>query len=310
MKYMEPFVDALITNVGDREVPNKLDVVLEGGALNGAYQAGALCYLRALEKAGKTEIKRISGVSCGALVGAVFLALDLDSLEEFYNRLINSLLSVGSFSSLQSCVDDFVSRVDDAKVKSLTGRLFVSYVDLETQKRVVVSEYNSKQELADILVKSSFLPGFIDGRMTTADNCIDGGVPYIFPNDSEKRRDSSYKTLYLKLTSLSIFKNAISTRGELNMARWAIEGIQKTHDLLKQRKANEIASIVEDWSRIDVIKFTLMSLVWWLVSYSVYVLTWLYDDCVPPCFKEHKATLRVKSLCGEIWSDYICRMLN
>ena len=37
-----------------------------------------------------------------------------------------------------------------------------------------------KQELADILVKSSFLPGFIDGRMTTADNCIDGGVPYIF----------------------------------------------------------------------------------------------------------------------------------
>ena len=32
MKYMEPFVDALITNVGDREVPNKLDVVLEGGA--------------------------------------------------------------------------------------------------------------------------------------------------------------------------------------------------------------------------------------------------------------------------------------
>ena len=54
------------------------------------------------------------------------------------------------------------------------------------------------------------------------------------------------------------------------MARRAIEGIQKTHDLLKQRKANEIASIVEDWSRIDVIKFTLMSLVWWLVSYSKY----------------------------------------
>lgn len=310
MKYMEPFVDALITNVGDHEVPNKLDVVLEGGALNGAYQAGALCYLRALEKAGKTKIMRISGVSCGALVGAVFLALDLDSLEEFYNRLINSLLSVGSFSSLQSCTNDFVSRIDDAKVKSLTGRLFVSYVDLETQKRVVVSEYNSKQELADILVKSSFLPGFIDGRMTTADNCIDGGVPYIFPNDAEKRSDSNYKTLYLKLTSLSIFKNAISTRGELNMARRAIEGIQKTHDLLKQRKANEIASIVEDWSRIDVIKFTLMSLVWWLVSYSVYVLTWLYDDCVPPCVKEHKATLRAKSLCGEIWSDYICRMLN
>lgn len=310
MKYMEPFVDALITNVGERDVPSKLDVVLEGGALNGAYQAGALCYLRALEKAGKTRIMRISGVSCGALVGAVFLALDLDSLEEFYGRLTNSLLSAGTFSSLQSCVSDFTSRVDDAKIRALSGRLFISYVDLDTQKRVVVSEYKSKSELADVLVKTAFLPGFIDGRMTTTDKCIDGGVPYLFPNDAAKRCDSGYKTLYLKLTSITMLKDAISTKGELNMARRAIEGIQKTHDLLKQRRANDIASLVEDWSCYDVIKFTVMSLVWWLVSYSVYLLTWLYDDYVPASVKQHKAALRVKSMCGEVWSDYVCRLLN
>ena len=310
MKYLETFVDALVTNVSDREVPSKLDVVLEGGALNGAYQAGALCYLRALEKAGKTKIMRISGVSCGALVGAVFLALDLNSLEEFYGKLTDSLLSVGNFSSLRSCVDEFLSRVSDDGVRALSGRLFISFVDLDTQKRVVVSEYGCKRELGDVLVKTAFLPGFIDGRMMTADKCIDGGVPYLFPNDTEKRSDQGYKTVYFKLTSFSLLKDAVSTKGELNMARRALEGIQKTHDLLKQRRANEMASIVEDWSSIDVIKFTVMGLVWWMVSYSVYIATWVYDEFVPPMVKEHKATLRAKSMCGELWSDYICRLIN
>lgn len=310
MKYMEQFVEALVTNVSEREVPREIDVVLEGGAMNGAYQAGALCYLRELEKAGKTIIKRLSGVSCGALVGAVFLTLDLDSLEEFYKKLADSLLSVGNFSSLQTCVDEFMSRIDDKKVADLTGRLYISYVDLETQKRVIVSEYKNKAELGSVLVKTAFLPGFIDGRMMTQDKCIDGGVPYLFPNDAEKRGNPDYKTLYLKLTSLSMLKGAVSTRGELNMARRALEGIQKTHDLFKQRTANEFASIVEDWSHIDVIKFSVISLVWWLISYSVYVLTWIYDVYVPSTVKEHKAVLRAKNLCGEMWSDYICRLIN
>ena len=310
MKYMEPFVEALIANVSVREVPDKLDVVLEGGAMNGAYQAGALCYLRALEKAGKTHIARISGVSCGALVGAVFLALDLDSLEEFYVRLADSLLSTGSFSSLQGCVDDFMKRIDDTKAASLTDRLYISYVDMNTQRRVVVSEYKSKEELGKVLVKTAFLPGFIDGRMTTDDKCIDGGVPYIFPSDTEKRGDNGYKTLYLKLSSFSLLKDAISTKGETNMARRAIEGIQRTHDLFKQRRGNEIASIVEEWSKTDVIKFSLMSLVWWLVSYAVYALTRLYDNYIPQSVKEHKAAMRAKGVCSELWSDYVCRMLN
>lgn len=307
---MEPFVDALITNISNRDIPEKLDVVLEGGAMNGSYQAGSLCYLRALEKAGKTKIMRISGVSCGALVGAVFLALDLNSFEEFYKKLTDSLLSVGNFSSLQATVDDFIAKIDDAKATSLSNRLYISYVDVSTQKRVVISHYDNKKMLGNVLLKTAFLPGFIDGRMMTNDKCIDGGVPYLFPNDIEKRTDYNYKTLYIKLSSLSLLKDAISTKGELNMARRAIEGIQKTHDLFKQRKSNELASIVEDWSRIDVIKFTVISIIWWLVSYSVYFLSWVYDDIIPLSIKEHKASMRAKGLCSEIWSDYICRLIN
>lgn len=309
MKYLETFVDALVTNVCDNDVPQQLDIVLEGGALNGAYQAGALCYLRALEKANKTKIMRLSGVSCGALIGAVFLTLNLDSVEAFYKQLTDSLLSAGNFSSLEKCVNEFILQIDDSKANSLTNKLYISYVDLNTQQRVVVSEYKTKEDLGDVLLKTAFLPGFIDGRMTTNDKCIDGGVPYIFPNDVEKRYNSNYKTLYLKLSSFSLLKDAISTKGELNMARRSIEGIQKTHDLFKQHCSNEIASIVEDWSRFDVIKFTIISLVWWLVSYSVYLLTWVYDDVVPPAVKEHKAMLRAKSLCGEMWNDYICRLI-
>lgn len=310
MKYFEPFVTALVENVSSKEVPDKLDIVLEGGAMNGAYHAGALCYLQALQSAGKTNISRLSGVSCGALAAAVYLGKDLDSLEESYKRLQNCLLSYGNFSVLRECIDDFVSTITDERLKGLNGRLFISYVDLKTQKRVVVSEYPTREILAESLQKTAHLPAFIDGTVTTKDKCIDGGVPYIFPNDDDKRGLDNYKTLYLRLTTFNMIKDAISTKGEDNVARRAVEGIQRTHDLFKQGRSNEYASLVENWSRQELMKYSLLSFAWWLVSYVIYILTWIYEDVLPISVKEHTVVRRLTNGFAELWGDYLCRFIT
>jgi hypothetical protein len=309
MKYLETFVENLIIGISERDIPRQLDVVLEGGAMNGAYQIGAMCYLKSLEKVNKTKVMRISGVSCGALIGALYLTVGFENVEEYYNNLTNSLLSSGNFACLKKCIDDFISKLSDDTVKGLTNRLFISYIDLNTQERIVKSEYNSKEELGEILLKTAYLPGFIDGKLTTTDKCIDGGFPYIFPNDIDKRQEPNYRTLYLKLSSFNILKDAISTKGELNIARRAVEGIQKTHDLFKQRCSNEIASIVEDWTKIEILKHTVLNLSWWIVIYLTHFIVLAYGY-VPESIKEHIITLRIKNILFEVWNDYICRMLT
>lgn len=309
MKYLEPFVDALVTNILNDEVPEKLDIVLEGSGMNGGYEIGSLCYLKALEKSKKTKIMRISGVSCGALIGAVFLTLDLDVLEEFYIKMINTILSFGNFCTLEKYINEFVNKLDDEKLKLLNKRLYISYVDLNTLKRVVVSNYKSKEYLKDILIKTAFIPGLIDGSLTK-ERCIDGGIPYIFPNDIEKRQTGNYKTLYIRITSLKMLKNAICTKGEFNSARRSIDGIQYTHDLFKQKKSNEFASIVENWTKYEIIQYTFMSIVWWFITYLTFLIHWIYNDIIPLNIKEHKITLRMKGMAQEIWLNYLDRLIK
>ena len=47
------------------------------------------------------------------------------------------------------------------------------------KRRIVISKYNCKDDLRDALIKTSFLPIIINGSITTNDNCIDCGIPYI-----------------------------------------------------------------------------------------------------------------------------------
>lgn len=310
MKYLETFIDALVSNIQNNEVPDKLDIVMEGGAMNGACHIGAMCYLKALEKEKKTKIMRISGVSCGALIGATFLLLDIKTAEKTYLKLANSLLSTGKFSSLETVIHDLFDELEDEKIQTLTNKLYISYIELNTQKRVIISEYKNKNELCDLLLKSAFLPGLIDGSITTNDKCIDGGIPYIFPNDIYKRQTPEYKTLYLRLLTIDTLKDTISTKGELNMARRALDGIQYTHDLFKQNTSNSYASIVENWTKYEIIQFTLLRLVWWIIMYLTFFVSWFYNDIIPTKIKEHKVTLRAKSIFEEIWHDYITRLLN
>lgn len=308
MKYLETFVENLVTGINETEIPRQVDIVLEGGAMNAAYHIGSLCYLKTLEKANKIIVKRISGVSCGALISIFYLTNSLDNVEDYYNKLSNCLTSTGNFSCLKETIDAFLKDIADETIKNFSNRLFISYVDLNTQKRVVVSEFNNKEELAEILFKSSFIPGIIDGRITTNDKCIDGGFPYIFPNDIDKRSNPTYKTLYLRLTSLEILKDIISTKGELNISRRAIDGIQKTHDLFKWKTSNNIASFVEDWTTFEIVKHSAMNVSWWILVYFIHYVVVIYEK-IPESIKEYNTTKRVVNIVIDTWNDYISRLV-
>lgn len=309
MKYLEPFVNALLDGLINCELPQKLDLVLEGGALNGAYEAGVLCYLKELEKRKKLVVERISGVSCGALIGMLYLTYQLESLEDLYLQLSSSFLEAGNFANLERLIDSATEKINDEMLCNLNNKLFITYVDLKDHSRCVISSFSDKKELADSLKKSSYLPYFIDGNTTTSDNCIDGGTPYLFPFDNEKRKNHLYRTLYVKLTSFRLLKEALSVKAEANVAARAVDGIQKTHNLLKHREKNDLVSFVEDWSTYDYLMSASTRIIWYVLSYVVSLLIELVNK-LPEDVKQSTAVVRAKQLLKELWRDYGHRVLN
>lgn len=308
MKYFKPFVDALIEGVGEN-LPKTLDLILEGGAMNGAYEAGVLCYLRELEKQGKTKINRISGVSCGALIATMFLTSQLDSLDEFYKELSSSLLATGRFKNLEELIKKLVLNITDEQMSNLQNRLFITYIELNSQKRCTKSTFESKNELIECLRKTSFLPYLIDGNATTKDKCIDGGTPFVFPFDTKTRQDKFHKTIYVKLTSFRLLKEALSTRDEANVARRAVEGIQKIHDLFKLDKPNELVSFIESWTITDYGLNAIVRLIWHL-SVHIFNLFILASKHLPSNITESPSFNRLINMLMEIWDDFGHRILN
>ena len=50
-------------------------------------------------------------------------------------------------------------------------------------QQVLVSTYNSKEELLEVVIRSSFIPYLIDGNLSYKDRYCDGCSPYIFKKE-------------------------------------------------------------------------------------------------------------------------------
>ena len=67
----------LIRNRDPEHIPKKLNLILEGGCMNGAYEIGGLTLIKELERKRLTSINKISGASVGAYAGLLFLTDNL-----------------------------------------------------------------------------------------------------------------------------------------------------------------------------------------------------------------------------------------
>ena len=66
-------LDVLLKNLDKNKFLFDLDLVLEGGCMNGAYEIGGLMLIKELERLKYFKIKRISGASVGGYAGFLYL---------------------------------------------------------------------------------------------------------------------------------------------------------------------------------------------------------------------------------------------
>ncbi len=173
------------------DISKEYGLVLEGGGAKGAFQVGAW---RALKEAG-VKIKGISGVSVGALNGALICMNDLERAETIWENLDYSMVlgntSPDSLQDAAAGVKKIIcdrgldvtplrkliqDTVDEDKIRNSPCELYAttfSISDMELLKKNVKTM--PPGEIPDILMASAYLPGFksekLGGKLYT-----DGGT--------------------------------------------------------------------------------------------------------------------------------------
>lgn len=159
------------------DLSKEYGLVLEGGGARGAFQIGAW---RALREAG-IRIRGVSGVSVGALNGALICMDDLEKAENIWENMdpsavLSMNVSPENFQEAAAEVKKIIKdrgldiaplrkliheTVDEEKIRSSACELYATTVSI-TDLRLLKKDVKTMPpgEIEDILMASAYLPGF------------------------------------------------------------------------------------------------------------------------------------------------------
>ena len=239
---LKSYIGALIENLDKEKIPKNIDLILDSGAFNGAFGCGILVYLQELEKLKLLKIDKISGTSIGAILAVMYLTDKIESCLELFENLLNTFRETMFLDKLSDIlhelVNTYVSNIED-----MNDKLFITYYDIITMKQVVVSKYNSKEELIEILKRASYIPYITDGKLQYKENYSDGVTPYIFPK-------SNKKVLFICFISYKKFTSALFTKNEVNIWSRLLNGVIDINNFFSGSRA-DFCSYVNNWAIYD-----------------------------------------------------------
>lgn len=241
-------INIMIDNLEKLPKLGDINLVFEGGSLNGYYLVGVAMFLKELERRGVFNVVKVSGTSIGAYIAFHYLN---DTLAASYKHSLyakQSVIERLNLSYYKEAVAEDVSGVDPTVFNS---RLFITYYDvLPERRRVVRSEYADVSKLRDALCSAAYLPVLMDGGMTYEcergeRRCIDGGLPHLFDDDKQK-------TLYVKLSGWNKLGTMFNHRGEKNGRGRVCEGIVSAYNFfLYGETGSDMCSWVSNWGTFD-----------------------------------------------------------
>ena len=140
-----------------------IDLIISGGAFNGAYGYGCILFLKEMQNQNKIKINRISGSSIGAILGLLFFTdSDINFIKE-YIKIQNNWRKKGNLQNVKSFISKFIFNYfkSDDKVKILNNKLFITRINIENGNDEVIYEFSSRNQLIDCILCSSFQVCFV-----------------------------------------------------------------------------------------------------------------------------------------------------
>ena len=261
------YVDSIIENYDKTRLPNNFNIIIDGGAFNGAFSSGCLYYIKRLEEANIINIDKISGCSIGAILGFLFFTNKLDLIPQIYDIMINCIRYNINLKYIHNLIKKIVSKDDYKKVNN---RLFITYHNIKTLEHKVIYKYKSNNDLIEYLIKSSYIPLFTDGNFEYKNKYCDGLSPFIFNR-------SNNHTIFISLISISYIKYTIYTNYDKNIWKKFFDGLHDIHIFFKNdMKKTKYCSLVNNWTLKEFILFSIRELIFIIliivIKYRKYLL--------------------------------------
>ena len=295
---LNTFINTLIENIPEKNLPPEIDLVLDGGAFNGVYMLGGLFYIKELEGREKLKIKRVSGCSIGAILGILFLLNKMDISIEICNSSYKYLRRHQDLKKVVVLFKKILNDVvKDEDLVLVNNRFYLTYFDTIKGKQIIKKRYKSKSELIDNIIKSLYVPYLIDRKPTDDDGCIDGAFPYMF-----KSRENKRKVLFLNLQSFDKIKKMIFIKNEKNIYPRLLEGLMDTHRFFETGNSNNMCSYVNDWNIIDILFFRLREIIYVILFY-IFRVGLHIDNLLPDSWKKDTFIQQHISVFKYIWRD-------
>ena len=272
----------LLNNLDKTNFSFDLDLVLEGGCMNGAYEIGGLMLVKELEKLSYFKIKRISGASVGAYAGLLYLINKLHVYVEEYEKMKEGFRETLTLEKLEQQLRKLVFNLSDNQFKSLQKKkLYVRFYDINTKECILKNKYKNREDLIETILKSCHMPFLINGKMFyEKDNkqYIDGGMPYIFKDYEMKDKR---KTLYMTLTRYDKIKSILNVSNEKTIHGRILEGIIDTYNFFLKKRTTDMCSYVEEWGIPETLRYATFSFAYKILVYVIYILYKIHEYIFP-----------------------------
>jgi hypothetical protein len=240
-KYVNKLIENLPDEIKNRTVPEEIDLVLDGGVFNGSYHVGALYFLKEMERRKYIKINRISGCSVGSIVAFLYFIDGLDLMAKLYDIISNEFKNKMQLSCLKEIKKHIEERIPKDILEKVNNKLFISYNNIKTGEKRVKSSYKSVDDIINTVIKSSFVPYLIDGNLLYENKYIDGIVPFMF-------KERSNKVLYLDLYGSDKVGYLFNVKNEKTNFHRVLSGLLDIHCFYIKQSNTQMCSYVNDWS--------------------------------------------------------------
>jgi hypothetical protein len=313
-------IQKLIENLPDSiktKTPTRLDVVLDGGMFNGSYLIGSLFFLKEMEKKKYIAIERISGCSIGSICALLYFIDSLNMFDSLYKLFLSDLKQNYRFQKIKELQFYLKEVIPDDLCKRVNGKLFITYYNIHSCKKIVKNVYKNTEDVIDTIIKSCFLPFLIDGNMMYKNKYIDGINPYIFEKENKNKGDKNKgdknkgdknkgdkKILYLDLFGYDKISYAINVKNEKSNFHRILVGMLDIHNFYIKQTSTCICSYMDEWGYLNNIHYFIKKIIEKCVIYMIYIILFI-KRFIPFEISNHCICKITGKLCFVIYSSLL-----
>ena len=269
---MKKIIHSLIKNIKKPDVPQEIDLIIDGGGFKAAYIVGNLMYLKEMEKLGFINISRISGTSVGSLLGLLYFLDELKLVYKFLpilsNKYRENYTLTNTFKIIKEKLDIIIG---EKGIDSFNNRLYINYFDIKNNKNVLNNTYENADSIFNTIHYSCFIPFLFNGKPSISNN-IDGILPFIF------HKRENVKILFLSTLTIgnihSLQEILIFT--DKNVTYKMLQGILDMHSFYLNNTAN-MSGYIEQNSFNTVLYFLFRKLLLFWIVIFIHIFNFIQD---------------------------------